>query len=98
MTMPSIVLFLVSMSLTAEATPAQNRTFSQQPETLLGLKCDRPASRNLMDVDSDGFPDIGTANPDGLNGIHINRPARKRQPLACSGVHRMVGDHIINTM
>ncbi len=26
------------------------------------------------DVNGDGFPDIGVANSDGLNGIHINRP------------------------
>ncbi len=28
------------------------------------------------DVNADGFPDIGVANSDGLNGIHINRPGR----------------------
>ena len=28
------------------------------------------------DVNGDGFPDIGVANSDGLNGIHISRPSR----------------------
>lgn len=26
------------------------------------------------DVNGDGFPDIGVANSDGLNGIHLNVP------------------------
>lgn len=29
------------------------------------------------DLDGDGFLDVGVANSDGLNGIHLNRPARR---------------------
>jgi hypothetical protein len=30
------------------------------------------------DINGDGFPEIGVANSDGLNGIHLNRPAKKK--------------------
>ena len=32
----------------------------------------------VADVNADGFPDIGVANSDGLNGIHINKAKRNR--------------------
>ncbi|MCP4709164.1 MAG: PQQ-binding-like beta-propeller repeat protein [Planctomycetes bacterium] len=46
----------------AEGTPAQNRTFSEKPEILLGLKLDRSASLNFVDVDSDSDLDVLVAN------------------------------------
>jgi len=58
----SFFLFFVSILLAAEGIPAQNRTFSQQPEILLGLKLDRSASLTFVDVDGDGSLDVLVAN------------------------------------
>jgi len=58
----SVILFFVSIVLYAEGIPAQNRTFSTQPEILLGLKLDRSASLTFADVDGDNNLDVLVAN------------------------------------
>ena len=56
------VLALVSIMLCAEGALAQNRTFSERPEILLGLKSDRSPSLTFVDVDGDGDLDVLVAN------------------------------------
>ncbi len=84
------LLGLVSILFSAEGVPAQNRTFSEKPEILLGLKLDRSPSLTFVDVDGDGDLDVLVANGrhwpkvnevflnNSLNGIHINRPKRNQ--------------------
>ncbi len=76
--MPKLLFFLtlVPLMFNYSKISAQTRTFSEKPEILLGLKLDRSPSLTFVDVERDG--DIGVANSDGLNGIHINKPKRNR--------------------
>ena len=63
MTKPAILLSgLVSILLCAEGVPAQTRTFSENPQILLGLKLDRSPSLTFVDVDGDGDLDVLVAN------------------------------------
>ncbi|MFC2159064.1 FG-GAP repeat domain-containing protein [Acidobacteriota bacterium] len=52
----------MSILLSAEGSPEKNRTFSEKPEILLGLKLDRSPSLTFMDVDGDGDLDVLVAN------------------------------------
>ncbi len=58
----SIFLLFVSILFSAEGIPAQTRTFSKQPQILLGLKLDRSASLTFVDVDGDRDLDVLVAN------------------------------------
>ena len=58
MTFPRIkpshcLLPLAFIILCGEGALAQNRTFSERPEILLGLKSDRSPSLTFVDVDED---------------------------------------------
>ena len=46
-------------------------------EVRFGGAEDRTYGIAVGDVNNDGYPDIGVANSDGMNTIHLNRPLKK---------------------
>ena len=75
-----IVTFVLSL-----AAAAQDRSFSQKPDILLGLRKDRSASITFADLDGDGDLDVVIANGrhwTQANQVFINngKPAGKGSP------------------
>ncbi len=63
MRLPGVCLITAAcLAVGAEEAMAQNRSFSEEPDVLLGLREDRSPSLTFVDVDGDGDLDVLVAN------------------------------------
>ena len=69
---PDIVVGNVGMQNAAYFNDGTGRSFD---EVRFGGAEDITYGVAVGDINGDGFPDIGVANSEGLNGVHLNRPA-----------------------